>query len=155
MAASGENPKKLLPPSSSYPDSSRVAAYVSPPYSEYAKLILKVSHNLGANLGLCLLAVHAKSADGNAGFALLKDFLTAAKVDVAQLAMSDGEGGPGRSRHAADVRPDSSVLDETERFQRVSRVFTNPRDRRLAEQRRRGFAGSRQSVRQDRDQCGL
>jgi serine-type D-Ala-D-Ala carboxypeptidase/endopeptidase (penicillin-binding protein 4) len=25
---------------------------------------------------------------------LLKDFLTAAKVDVAQLAMSDGEGGP-------------------------------------------------------------
>ena len=94
VAASGENPKKLLPPDSSYPDSSRVAAYVSPPYSEYAKLILKVSHNLGANLGLCLLAVHAKSADGNAGFALLKDFLTAAKVDVAQLAMSDGEGGP-------------------------------------------------------------
>ncbi len=94
VAASGENPKKLLPPSSSYPDSSRVAAYVSPPYSEYAKLILKVSHNLGANLGLCLLAVHAKSADGNAGFALLKDFLTAAKVDVAQLAMSDAEGGP-------------------------------------------------------------
>jgi serine-type D-Ala-D-Ala carboxypeptidase/endopeptidase (penicillin-binding protein 4) len=92
--AIGENPKKLLPPSSTYPDSSRVAAYVSPPYSEYAKLILKVSHNLGANLGLCLLAVHAKSADGNAGFALLKDFLTAAKVDVAQLAMSDAEGGP-------------------------------------------------------------
>jgi D-alanyl-D-alanine carboxypeptidase/D-alanyl-D-alanine-endopeptidase (penicillin-binding protein 4) len=54
----------------------------------------KVSHNLGANLGLYLLAVHAKSADGNAGFALLKDFLTAAKVDVAQLAMSDAEGGP-------------------------------------------------------------
>jgi hypothetical protein len=34
-------------------------------------------------------------------------------------------------------------------------VFTNPWDRRLAEQRRRGFAGSRQSVREDRDQCGF
>ena len=89
-AATGKNPKKLLPSSSTYPDWSRVAVYVSLPYSEYAKLILKVSHHLG----LCLLAVHAKSADGNAGCALLKDFLTAAKVDAAQLAMSDAEGGP-------------------------------------------------------------
>jgi hypothetical protein len=38
-----------------------------------------------------MAAAHAKSADDNAGFALLKDFLTAAKVDVAQLAMSDAE----------------------------------------------------------------
>jgi hypothetical protein len=36
----------------------------------------------------------ATSADGNAGFALLKDFLTAAKVDLAQRAMSDAQGGP-------------------------------------------------------------
>jgi D-alanyl-D-alanine carboxypeptidase len=40
------------------------------------------------------VAVGQPSADGNASFALLKDFLTAAKVDVAQLAMSDAEGGP-------------------------------------------------------------
>ena len=34
------------------PRATRVARFVSPPYSEYAKLILKVSHNYGANLSL-------------------------------------------------------------------------------------------------------
>jgi serine-type D-Ala-D-Ala carboxypeptidase/endopeptidase (penicillin-binding protein 4) len=75
-----------------------VAAYVSPPYSEYAKLILKVSHNLGANLGICLLAVDAGSADCNAGFPLMQDFLTGARVDVTQLTMADGRGGDPADR---------------------------------------------------------
>ncbi len=41
-----------LPARGSYRAASRVALFVSPPYSEYAKLILKVSHNYGANLSL-------------------------------------------------------------------------------------------------------
>src|SRR5262249_10499767 len=48
----GQNPSTLLP--DSYAGAAPVAAYVSPPYADYAKLILKVSHNLGANLGMCL-----------------------------------------------------------------------------------------------------
>jgi D-alanyl-D-alanine carboxypeptidase/D-alanyl-D-alanine-endopeptidase (penicillin-binding protein 4) len=41
-----------LPAGRDYPARTRVARYVSPPYSQYAKLILKVSHNYGANLSL-------------------------------------------------------------------------------------------------------
>lgn len=48
----GPNPARLLPARRAYPAATRVARFVSPPYSEYAKLILKVSHNYGANLSL-------------------------------------------------------------------------------------------------------
>ena len=46
------NPARLLPARRSYPARTRVARFVSPPYAEYSKLILKVSHNYGANLSL-------------------------------------------------------------------------------------------------------
>jgi D-alanyl-D-alanine carboxypeptidase/D-alanyl-D-alanine-endopeptidase (penicillin-binding protein 4) len=57
--AVGRNPIEKLPAAASYAADSRVAAFVSPPYSEYAKLILKVSLNLGANLSLMLFG-HAR-----------------------------------------------------------------------------------------------
>lgn len=50
--AVASNPAGRLPAQETYRASTRVARYVSPPYSEYAKLILKVSHNYGANLSL-------------------------------------------------------------------------------------------------------
>lgn len=56
-AATGPNPTAKLPPNSSYKQSAEVARLVSPPYAEYAKLILKVSHNLGANLSLALFGL--------------------------------------------------------------------------------------------------
>lgn len=56
-AATGTSNSAKLPPNSSYVLSSEVARLVSPPYAEYAKLILKVSHNLGANLSLALFGV--------------------------------------------------------------------------------------------------
>jgi D-alanyl-D-alanine carboxypeptidase/D-alanyl-D-alanine-endopeptidase (penicillin-binding protein 4) len=89
----GMNPAASLPASRSYRGRPRVAAYVSPPYADYAKLILKVSHNLGANLGVCLLAVRAGQTDCAAGFAPMNAFLTQAGVDVSQLALADGRGG--------------------------------------------------------------
>lgn len=46
------NPASLLPARRSYPATTRVARFVSPTYAQYAKLILKVSHNYGANLSL-------------------------------------------------------------------------------------------------------
>lgn len=80
----------------SYPSSSCVAAYVSPPYRDYARLILKVSHNLGANLGVCLLAVHEGSSDASDGFAVMRTFLEKAGVAVDQVVLNDGRGGdPG------------------------------------------------------------
>jgi D-alanyl-D-alanine carboxypeptidase/D-alanyl-D-alanine-endopeptidase (penicillin-binding protein 4) len=48
----GPNPARLLPARRAYPARTRVARYTSPPYAQYAKLILKVSHNYGANLSL-------------------------------------------------------------------------------------------------------
>ncbi|MGB3306021.1 MAG: D-alanyl-D-alanine carboxypeptidase [Thermomicrobiales bacterium] len=48
---------RKLPASDSYVPATRVAEFVSPPYSEYVRLILKVSLNLGANLSLMLFGL--------------------------------------------------------------------------------------------------
>lgn len=53
----GPNPSNKLPPPDSYPPNTRVAELVSAPYAQYSKLILKVSHNLGANLSLMLFGL--------------------------------------------------------------------------------------------------
>jgi D-alanyl-D-alanine carboxypeptidase/D-alanyl-D-alanine-endopeptidase (penicillin-binding protein 4) len=50
------NPEALLP-TGSYDTATRVAVHQSAPYSETARLILKVSLNLGANLALSLFGV--------------------------------------------------------------------------------------------------
>ncbi|MFJ3203819.1 D-alanyl-D-alanine carboxypeptidase/D-alanyl-D-alanine-endopeptidase [Streptomyces sp. NPDC086989] len=90
-AANGPNPVARLP--RSYEGRPRVAAYTSPPYDQYAKLILKVSHNLGANLGICLMAVTTGSHQCADGFPVLADFLDRAGVDREQVELMDGRGG--------------------------------------------------------------
>lgn len=89
----GQNPVSKLPANGSYQGDPRVAAYVSPPFQEYAKLILKVSHNLGANLTLCLMAVKAGSTNCADGLSAIASFLDRAHVDRTQVAMADGRGG--------------------------------------------------------------
>jgi PBP4 family serine-type D-alanyl-D-alanine carboxypeptidase len=55
------NPADKLPAPDAYTPDTRVAQFVSPPYAGYARLILKVSLNLGANLSLMLFALaHGK-----------------------------------------------------------------------------------------------
>ena len=51
------NPERKLPSPDSYGADTQVAELVSAPYSQYAKLILKVSLNLGANLSLMLFGL--------------------------------------------------------------------------------------------------
>lgn len=87
----GPNPAGAVP--ASYEGTQRVAAYVSPEYAEYAKLILKVSHNLGANLAICLMAVTAGSHECEDGFPVLHDFLDGAGLDPAEAQLLDGRGG--------------------------------------------------------------
>ena len=53
----GPNPYTKLPPQNSYPANDQVAELVSAPYGQYSKLILKISHNLGANLSLMLFGI--------------------------------------------------------------------------------------------------
>jgi D-alanyl-D-alanine carboxypeptidase/D-alanyl-D-alanine-endopeptidase (penicillin-binding protein 4) len=55
--AVADNPAGSLPAPGSYTAGNRVAQFLSPAYSEYAKLILKVSLNLGANLSLMLFGL--------------------------------------------------------------------------------------------------
>ncbi len=71
----GPNPASDLPEKGSYAEDDRVAVYESPPFGEYAKLILKVSHNYGANLDVCLMAVKAGSTDCNDGLPVSEDAL--------------------------------------------------------------------------------
>jgi D-alanyl-D-alanine carboxypeptidase/D-alanyl-D-alanine-endopeptidase (penicillin-binding protein 4) len=99
----GPNPSSELPKKGSYKASDRVAAYVSPPYSEYAKLILKVSHNYGANLNLCLMAVKAGSTDCNDAFPIMLKFFEKAGVDTEQVALADGRGGNPTDRFTPEA----------------------------------------------------
>ncbi|MEU0148448.1 D-alanyl-D-alanine carboxypeptidase/D-alanyl-D-alanine-endopeptidase [Streptomyces sp. NPDC006288] len=87
----GANPVGRLP--GSYEGRPRVALYTSPPYAQYAKLIFKVSHNLGGNLAVCLMAVTGGSKDCMDGFPVLADFLGRAGVDREQVQLLDGRGG--------------------------------------------------------------
>lgn len=90
-AATGPNRADRLP--RDYEGRPRVAAYTSPPYEQYAKLILKVSHNLGANLGICLMAVTTGSHQCADGFPVLAAFLDRVGVDREQVQLMDGRGG--------------------------------------------------------------
>jgi D-alanyl-D-alanine carboxypeptidase len=51
------NPVQLLPPKNSYPASSQVALLKGLPYSDDAKLILKVSYNIGSETSLVLFGL--------------------------------------------------------------------------------------------------
>src|SRR5215213_2077735 len=102
----GPNPSSKLPKKGSYSPKDEVAAYVSPPYSQYAKLILKVSHNYGANLDLCLMAVKAGSTDCNDAFPVMKSFFQKAGVEVDQVALADGRGGNPTDRFTPEAATD-------------------------------------------------
>ncbi len=102
----GPNPSSELPKKGSYSSEDRVAAYVSPPYSQYSKLILKVSHNYGANLNLCLMAVKAGSTNCNDAFPIMKKFFEKAGVDAEQVALADGRGGNPTDRFTPKAATD-------------------------------------------------
>ena len=102
----GSNPSSELPKKGSYKADDQVAAYESPPFSQYAKLILKVSHNYGANLNLCLMAVKVGSTDCNDAFPLMKRFFEKAGVDTEQVAFADGRGANPTDRFTPEVATD-------------------------------------------------
>ena len=52
-----DNPRGVLPRRFRYPSVTRVAGYRSAPYAQVARLVLKVSLNLGANLSLSLFGL--------------------------------------------------------------------------------------------------
>ena len=78
----------------SYKDLQQVALLTSPPLSEYVKLILKVSHNLGADLIPLLLASHQGKKTFNDGMRMIGDFvIQEVKISPNAFVFLDGAGG--------------------------------------------------------------
>lgn len=86
----GENPSGRLP--DEYGSVGRVAELVSPPFSEYAKVTLKVSQNLYANCLLGIIAAHEGYDTVEAGLFVEGAFLEEIGVNPNTLLLADGEG---------------------------------------------------------------
>jgi len=74
----------------------RVAEHISPPFSEEAKVTLKVSQNLHASMTPYIIGaiVGKNHADAlQTGFDLERGFLKDAGLDLSSASQSDGEGG--------------------------------------------------------------
>lgn len=91
-SAAALNPAEKLPAREEYPRINRVACLVSPPFSENANLILKVSHNLHADTLLSLMAARYGSTTPEDGLAVERAFLERADVDLDSVSLSDGSG---------------------------------------------------------------
>lgn len=87
------NPATLLPADTVYADATRLAAYESAPFSKYAKVIWKVSHNRGADNNMCLLALENGSTQCAAGIAAAAGYLDEIGVDGTGISFADGRGG--------------------------------------------------------------
>ncbi|MBS0604320.1 MAG: D-alanyl-D-alanine carboxypeptidase/D-alanyl-D-alanine-endopeptidase [Verrucomicrobia bacterium] len=93
IAVKVKKPGKL-PAKTDYAMMQPVAIWTSPPLYEYAKLILKVSHNLGADLIPLLLAAQKGSATFDAGMLELGKFTTdVVKVSPDSFVFVDAAGG--------------------------------------------------------------
>jgi D-alanyl-D-alanine carboxypeptidase/D-alanyl-D-alanine-endopeptidase (penicillin-binding protein 4) len=86
-------PQAELPARDGYGKLKRVALFVSLPFSEAAKVTLKVSHNLYASIFPMLVAVkHGKSTLKD-GLGLQRKFLAGLGVDVDSISFGGGAGG--------------------------------------------------------------
>jgi D-alanyl-D-alanine carboxypeptidase/D-alanyl-D-alanine-endopeptidase (penicillin-binding protein 4) len=94
----GPNPSALLPPDRAYPAADLVARRISPPLSEYTKVILKTSYNRGADLMVCLLAVKAQSTDCIAGLSRELEVNTRFGASPISTILFDGAGSDERDR---------------------------------------------------------
>lgn len=77
-----------------YKDLKPLVEWVSPPITEQVKLILKVSHNIGADLIPLLLAAHKGQTTFDEGMLAIGDFLVnEVKISPDAFVMTDGAGG--------------------------------------------------------------
>lgn len=90
-AAASDHPTVTLP--SSYEGLPLVAELVSPPFSEFAKLTLKVSHNLHASTLPLIVASRHSERTLRAGLRRQQEFLGKAGVEVDTISFGGGAGG--------------------------------------------------------------
>jgi PBP4 family serine-type D-alanyl-D-alanine carboxypeptidase len=118
-SALSENSLAALPTREEVARLPQIARHTSPPLSESARLILKVSHNLQASTLPILVATKHGARTLAAGLKCERDFLAKAGVDVDTISFGGGAGGARSDcvtpratvqllRHMA-ARPDSEV----------------------------------------------
>lgn len=83
----------VLPPPEKVGGLPTVAKIASPPLAETVKLILKTSHNLGADLLPMLLAASRGQAGMEAGMKIEGQILRGMGLDTSGISLADGEGG--------------------------------------------------------------
>ncbi len=89
----GQNDVDRLPSRAEVARIPKVAEYTSPPFREYARVILKVSHNLHASLLPLLIAAHRGERTLEAGMKQEGLILKELGVDTATIAFGGGAGG--------------------------------------------------------------
>lgn len=116
------NPTPLLPTRAVVAQLPTVATLLSPPFSESARLILKVSHNLHASTLPLLVAARTDKRTLAEGLRVQHAFLRRAGVDVETISFGGGAGGSRSDyvtpratvqllRHMA-ARPDAAVFHD-------------------------------------------
>lgn len=90
--AAGDNPDDKLPETSVYDAENEVAELISSPFSEYAKVTLKVSQNLYADCLLGIIAAHEGYDTVDGGLFAEGISLESAGVNPDTLFLGDGEG---------------------------------------------------------------
>lgn len=88
------NPSQLLPPKNSYTPDTILAEYESLPLSEYGKLVLKVSYNIGSDTSLLLWGLNRGSDNMNDTLAIERDHLiNNIGIPGDEFTFFDGSGG--------------------------------------------------------------
>jgi D-alanyl-D-alanine carboxypeptidase/D-alanyl-D-alanine-endopeptidase (penicillin-binding protein 4) len=87
------NDVEKLPPSSEVAELPRVAEYISPPFREYLRVILKVSQNLHASALPVLLGVRQGRPTLAAGLRREGELLRSLGLDVDTISFGGGAGG--------------------------------------------------------------
>jgi PBP4 family serine-type D-alanyl-D-alanine carboxypeptidase len=95
-APTGRNPSDRLPPAGSYAAEARVAEHVSGTLAEFTKVILKTSHNPGADLMACLVGVAAGSRDCTAGLVAAANYVRRLGIADGSIYIFDGAGSDER-----------------------------------------------------------
>jgi len=88
-----DNPEADLPPPSALASLPKVAEYTSPPFREFARVILKVSHNLYASTLPLLLAVRKGELTLAAGLKRQGEILKGLGLDPLTISFGGGAGG--------------------------------------------------------------
>lgn len=87
-----DNSTDALPEFGSYAEDTEVASISSVPIEEIATLIWKTSHNYGANVAVCLLAVEAGSTDCEVGLETVHDRIDALGIHPGDVWTINGAG---------------------------------------------------------------